>query len=306
MQYLILAASLIFELFSCGILRNAFCKDHVKNNADLCFFNAISNGISFVCLLAIYSLNHSLCIPSMYTILMGLGFGLITALSAIFDMKALECGPLSYTKVIVYCSMVLPSLSGAVFYGEEINTFQYVGIILMVLSFILAVDKRNDSTKANLKWFIYCILAFVLYGSIGIMQKVHQTSVYKEEISIFLLIAFAFSTIFSWSMTVFWEKKERSSITLLKKGKRLSFALISLVCGVGIAFCNHYNMYLSGVIDAIILFPVLNGGAMILVTASGLIIWKEKLTKKQTIGLIIGVISMICLCNVIQMLTSLI
>ena len=110
------------------------------------------------------------------------------------------------------------------------------------------------------------------------------------------LAAFTVSALLSLVLLLIYRKKETIGVTLFERGKILSFLIITLVCGCGIAFCNHFNMYLSGVMPAIVVFPVLNGGTMILTTASGLIIWKERLSPKQIVGLAAGILAILLLC----------
>lgn len=292
-NYLLLAASILSDLFACGILRNQFSKKYVKSNTDLQIFNALSSIISAVSIAVICVCTSGLSKPSPFTILLGIVFGIATALCAILNIKALECGPLSYTKIIISCSMIIPALSGMLFFGEEsISVLQYIGILFMIASFICAVDKKNEQAGASLKWLLMCLGAFVFCGSVGVMQKVHQSSVYKNELGSFLIIAFITSAVLSLLTVLLRSEK----ITVFERGKLKNFLCISLICGIGIAFCNHVNIYLSGVISAIILFPVLNGGSMLLTSAAGLIFWKEKFSKKQYVGLTLGVISILLLC----------
>ncbi len=295
-NYFILAVSVFFDLLACGILRNSFCKNRVKSNSDLHVFNILSSVVTLAVMFIAYAIAGMLCVPSFFTVGIGLIYGVATALCAIFNMKALECGPLSYTKVIICCAMVIPALSGTVFFNETIGFVQYIGIALMLLSFILAVEKDKDGGKANIKWFVYSVLAFLFNGSLGVFQKLHQTSEYKDEIGMYQLAAFTVSALLSLVLLLIYRKKETIGVTLFERGKILSFLIITLVCGCGIAFCNHFNMYLSGVMPAIVVFPVLNGGTMILTTASGLIIWKERLSPKQIVGLAAGILAILLLC----------
>ena len=54
--------------------------------------------------------------------------------------------------------------------------------------------------------------------------------------------------------------------------------------------------YLSGVIDSVIFFPVVNGGGLVLTTLASLLIFKERLRGKQWIGILLGIASVLCLC----------
>ena len=90
MNWLLLAVSVIMNVLSCGILRNDFCKKEISGNADLNAFNAVSSLLSAATLAVIAAVSGSLCVPSVYTLCLGVVFGLATALCAILHMKALE------------------------------------------------------------------------------------------------------------------------------------------------------------------------------------------------------------------------
>ena len=302
MNYLILTVSVIFNLLTSGILRNQFCKKHRKSDADLHALNAVSSVVAAVVLAVIFLVRDGLAAPSLYTALFGIVFGIVTALCAITNMQALSCGPLSYTSVICTCSVVIPSFSGLLFFNESVSPLQYVGAAVMLISFFFAVDTENDERRTSARWFVFCLLCFIFNGSIGVMQKVHQSSPHKDELGAFLVIAFTVSALYSLFSMVYCRKKNDLPA---EKGSLSSLLLYSLVCGGGIAFCNAANMYLSGVMDSIVLFPVLNGGSMILTTACGLLLWKEKLQKRQVIGLVLGIAAILLLCNTVPLLLRL-
>ena len=114
MNAFLLIFSVIMSLLSCGILRNEFCKKELAGNSDLYIFNTVNSVLSAITLLIVAAVTGSLCVPSLYTLLMGIVFGFATASCAVLSMIALESGPLSYTNVIVSCAMVIPALSGLV------------------------------------------------------------------------------------------------------------------------------------------------------------------------------------------------
>lgn len=299
MNALLLIVSVILSLLSCGILRNEFCKKELAGNSDLYVFNTVNSVLSAVTLAVVAAVSGSLCVPSMYTVLMGAVFGMATGLCAILSMIALESGPLSYTNVIVSCAMVIPALSGLVLYGEPVSAWQYVGIALMIVSFACAVDGENGGSGASLKWLLLCLGAFICSGSVGVMQKLHQNSVHKDELGVFLVVAFVVSALFSLAMTVYFNRRRGEPITVLSGRKFKKFAIISFISGVGFALVNQINMYLAGVMDAIIFYPVVNGASMILTTAAGILLWKEKLSKRQWFGLTMGGVAILLLCNIL-------
>ncbi len=257
-------------------------------------FNAISTMMAGIILL-FWGGIHEI---SSYTILLGIGFGLLTALQGITNLLAIETGPLSYTTVIISCSTVISALSGAVFFQETLTWAHIVGIVLMLVSFALATEKNGNQKKANLKWILYCSAAFLSTGFIGVMQKIHQNSPYKDQLNLFLVVAFGVSALFCGVFAVLLLRKSPQK-TKEKSSKKYSWIilLIMVLCGVFSAINNKFNLYLSGVIDSAVFFPIVNGGGLILTTVSAFILFKERCTKKQWCGLFFGILSVVFLCN---------
>ena len=236
---------------------------------------------------------------STFTVLLGIGFGIVTSISAIATLKAISIGPVSYTTLICALSTVISALSGAMFFGETIAPVQIVGMILMLATFYLATAKGNDGRRASLQWLIYCLIAFICTGGVGVMQKVHQASEYKDEIVPFLVVMFLVSTVFSMLLYLVFRKKEGKNDVWAKSDKKTLVLLFATMAASGIfgALNNQFNLYLCGVIPAAIFFPIVNGGHLILTTLSALVFFKEKLTVRQWIGIGIGVVSVVLLCN---------
>jgi len=140
--------------------------------------------------------------------------------------------------------------------------------------------------------------SFLCSGAVGVMQKVHQSSAHKDELVIFLIIAFLVSAVFSALMA----QKGRAGgqqISVTSKPKLRKFILFSIVCGIGIALCNQINMYLAGVMEAMIFYPVVNGGSMLLTTIAGVALWHEKPSARQWFGLAVGGAAIFLLCGIV-------
>jgi drug/metabolite transporter (DMT)-like permease len=171
----------------------------------------------------------------------------------------------------------------------------------MLTSFIFAANKNNDDKKASIKWLIVCVCASIFCGMIGILQKVHQTSAYKLELNEFLLISFLLSTLISliWLVIAFKKDGNKFSSINVKDNKKsiLTCLLICLISGIAIGTNHKLNLFLSGVMDSATFFPLVNGTGLVLSTLSALVIFRERLSVKQWISVIVGVLSVIFLCN---------
>ena len=229
---------------------------------------------------------------SLFTAALGCLFGLVTVAQTVFNLKALEAGPMSYTTVICSFSTVISALSGAMFFGETLNATHIIGMVLMAGSFLLAVEKKAGQKSTGVRWLAYCIITFVCTGSIGIMQKVHQSSVYKDELNAFLIVAFGVSALATLPLLFTAPKGEKS----FRGKERLLLVGCLLLSGVSVALNNKWNLYLSGVMDSAVFFPIVNGGGLIMITVLSLVFFKERLTKRQWMGMALGAAATLLLC----------
>ena len=71
-------------------------------------------------------------------------------------------------------------------------------------------------------------------------------------------------------------------------GMRKSDAAASAGCGICVGASNIINLILTGLIPAVIFFPVFNGGVVVLSSAAARVFCGEKMTKKGLCGMIIG------------------
>lgn len=289
MNYVLLTISIISCLVA-TLMKNSYGKNVAKNDADVHLCNIFTSLICFVLFLAISIITAAPL--SWPTVGLGVVFGIFTAFSSIFGINAYKYGPASYTTFITTASMIIPALSGAVFFNETVGLIKIVGIVLMLVCIFLSVYKSGDgdNKKAAFRWLVYCLLAAVSIGLIGITQKVHQTY-FSDGLLWFLTIAFAVSTLYS--TVVLFIGKNKTPCTV-KPNKKVTAIFVFM--GLGIMLNNILNLYLSGVMDSMIFFPVVNGSGLLLMLIASTVFLKEKLTPTQWIGIAVGAVSIALLC----------
>ena len=240
--------------------------------------------------------------PALFTVILGIVFGAVTSLQGIANITALQIGPMSYTSVIISFSTLISALSGVMFFHESLGWAQIVGIVLMLASFVLAAKTDGGEKKTNLRWLLLCLVAFAATGSIGIMQKVHQSSEYRGELNAFLIVAFICASFFSAIFSLTFKRREAKHAEKNdpeRQSKKPWWFLVGFIIinGVCVAINNKFNLYLSGVMDSAVFFPIVNGGGLVLTSLAATFLFKERLTVKQYIGLALGIASVVFLCN---------
>ena len=289
---ILIAITTVFGVLNYN-LKSYYVKTRMTRESEQYSFNALSCIFSAF---ALWALNGFTFGASVFSVLLGVAFGVIVMAHAIWNGKAVQEGPFGYTTVIVNMSTAITALSGALFWGESLTPLKLVGIALMLVCCAFAVDTTGDSgKKGGIKWFLLCILALIASAGIGLMQKVHQTSEYKSELMGFLIISFCTGAVISALAYLLLHRKETALCG--KPERKLLLPIVALVatCGIGVAINHSFNLFLSGAMDTSIFFPVINGLPLLASLIVSFVIFKEKLKKKQLFGFAIGIAALVCL-----------
>lgn len=207
--------------------------------------------------------------------------------SGIFGLKAIFVGSMSLTSLIVNCSLIVPTFYSLVFLGEKGSVFLYVGVVFLLIALIL-VNKSSDSTPITGKWLLYVAIAFVGNGMCSLTQKLQQDAFHgagKNELMIFALL---FVIVGSILFACFYERKDAS--VYVKFG-----VWNGLACGVANGIVNLLVMVMLGTMPASVVFPLITGGSIVLTHVISTVFFHEKLSRRQTIGFLFGIASVILL-----------
>lgn len=263
--------------------------------------NAISFAVAFVVvfLFAVLSPSFSFTTPVLLAVL-NAGFILLSQVSL---MKAVDTGSVTISSLFYSCGFIIPTVFGAIYYGEKVHFLQIIGIAVILVSFILCVEKENGK-KFNFKWFIYALGGTVFSGLLGVVQKIFGVE-YRGSYSLDTFLSISFLMIIGISLIVWLiyalihrskthdhvpvGEKAISKIEKATIGKRTF--VFTLVLGLILGFHNKICTYLSGVLPSALYFPIVNGGVIVMTAIISSLILREKLSKRQLISVILGFVA---------------
>ncbi len=292
--YLLLFLSVSIETFK-NIYYNFFGKNLLKTNKDTVFFNIICTVGSVLFFAAVLLVTGEDLAVSNFSFILSIIFAFVTVTAQYFGLLSMSLGPMSFSVLFTYLSALIPTIFGIVYRSASPAPNQYVGLALMVLTFILSVD-FSENSGMSLKWGLAVFGSFMGMGLLGVCQTVHQVSDFAFEINGFLFWTFLFTLILfillyiPYALSGENESKEKNAVPAK------DYCLM-LITGLIIAAINLINLYLSGVMPSVIFFPIVNGGVIILSGLASIFIFKEKLPPKKIAGLIIGIIA-VCLIGI--------
>lgn len=218
-----------------------------------------------------------------------LGFAISYCLSAVFGFLAIKEGPLSLTSLATSYSLIIPTFWGLIFDGDEAGVWLYLGLLLLFVSILLINAKKKEGEgKITVKWLIYALISLVGNGACSTIQPMQSRAFGGAYDSTFMVIALLVVFLVLASFALFNERGE--IVPSLKCG-----APFMVLCGAANGMVNLLVMIASATVNNSVMFPIISAGGIVLTWLVSVFLYKEKLEKRQNIGMLLGVISIIFL-----------
>ena len=188
------------------------------------------------------------------------------------------------TDIAQRISLVIPVACSYWIFNEVIPPMRWIGIItgFIALFFIL-----NKGEKTNGNNPVYLLLVFLGYGIIDVLFK--QVALQKSiPYTIALFYIFCGCFIFSSLITI---------VAIIKKKLRIQKSAVFY--GILLGVFNFLNIYFylkahqSFAKNPTTVFATMNFGVILLGTLTGAIYFKEKLSGKNILGLVLAVIAIV-------------
>ena len=284
--YFLLAVSIILAVCKSS-LYNLYAKRNIAGLGATFRFNAVSYGVAAaIALIGMLVFKESL---SPITVICAFFYAMIVLSLQTVSITAMSVGTMSVTAICVMYGMIIPSVAGPIFWQEQIGVLQIPGIILMILSlWFLRGESSADDRKMTKKWVLLALVAFVLSGMAGVMEKIHQSTSGREERMTFVCTACLFMFVFSLIAGRIVGKKRDG-------GSGSQVPALAIVSGIVIGFYSTVNLILAGKLDSMIYYPIANGGAMILTVLVSAAVFGERFNKVKVIGVVLGVMGILLL-----------
>ncbi len=262
-------------------LQTAFSKKNVRTLADTVLFI----GLIFVFASLLFCKN--IIGASRETLLFGAIFGILTACFQLSYTKALAMGSVSLTVMTVNFSMLIPILFSYFAYDETVSPLGILGIILTLVSFLLSADFKTKS-KTNRFWLLLVICTFLANGGLSVTQKIY-TSSNSVDSSAFVSITYVVSALITLIIYAILHAKH------FERTYKISPKLFLYAAAVGItlAVFQAVNTYAISTVPAGILFPSYSGGCIVFSVLAGVLLFKDKLKKRQVLSIAIGAIAVV-------------
>lgn len=208
--------------------------------------------------------------------------GLATGASWICYFKALAIGDVNKVVPIDKSSTILTVLLAIILFGETENlAVKLTGTLLLAIGIFLMIEKKKTEEKSEKKSYIfYAVLAAVFAALTSILAKVGITDV---ESNLGTAIRTCVVLIMAW-VVVLVQGKHKTLKTIDKK--ELGFISLSGIA-TGASWLCYYYAIQNGIVSVVVPIDKLS---IVIAVAFSYFVFKEKLTIKSFIGLVLMVV----------------
>ncbi len=223
------------------------------------------------------------------TCIIGLATGVLFLLSfTIYQMSVKKNGA-SISGMFAKLGILIPMIISIVIWREMPSTIQSLGIVIaMVAIFIANVSsKKNKSIGDSVTGSVTILfLLFVAGGIAEFLNKIFQRFVSLDYKPIFLFVVFSTALLLSLIQTIYSRHKP------IEKSHAL---VVGVLVGIPNLFASFFLLNALDVFSAAVVFPAYSAGSILLISILSVVVFKEKLVKKDIVAIALTMVSLILL-----------
>ena len=183
-------------------------------------------------------------------------------------------------------SVVLPTLAGVVLFSEKLNFVATMGIVLALVALVLVVGGKNATDKSiKINWLLP-VLIFFGTGTGDILMKLTEQQNSSDDMGFMIAFIYFIAMLFGFLVVAFDLIRSKSKWQWKNAIGGITLGVINFFS----TFCVYNAMRCF---DNVVLFPVYNIGVVCLTALTGWLLFKEKLTWKNYMGLAIAILAVI-------------
>ena len=221
--------------------------------------------------------------------------GVCTSLFVVSWLLAIRTGAFMMVDVFLLMGVLIPLVVCAIFFDEPIIPIQWIGIaVLIIAGYVMCSYNAKLKGKMTFKAFLMLLLCAASYGCTDLSQKLFVNLVPEGDNSVFQLYTYIFAALTLVICSLVFRSHEkktnelRSPIAVVKP--------IAIYVGV-MAICLYANSYFKTAaatyLDAAQIYPLSQGGALVLAMIMAAIFFKEKITIRSIIGVVLCAVALL-------------
>lgn len=200
--------------------------------------------------------------------------------SFIFYQKSVKENGVGISGTFAKLGILIPMIFSIILWREIPSSLQWVGIGLSLVSIVMVNFSSKSLERFDIKPTI--ILLFVFGGMAEFSNKIYQNYALNDYKEVFLFctffIAFSISIIFTLKDKVRFDLKD---------------ILTGFAVGIPNLFSSYFLILSLDTVKTSVAYPVFTAGSILLINLGGFFIFKEKVSSKNKLAIVLIVIALI-------------
>lgn len=224
------------------------------------------------------------------TVILGFMFISVFYLAALTTQRS----GLSVVSVATKMSVAIPVLFGIFLYDESTGIIKIIGIILALIAVYLTSLKKKEGIKIRKRNLVFPLLVFFGSGIIDTSLKyLEATYVAEADVALFSSTIFAIAGIIGVTILIIQGVQGR-----------LQLKFRNVLGGIALGIPNFGSIYFLVLalrtpgVESSIIFPLNNVAIVMISTLLGILLFEEKMLKKNWVGIAVAIISIILISSV--------
>ncbi len=221
---------------------------------------------------------HAAWLP--YAIIMGIAF------ISVFNLIGYCTKTIGITATTISnkLSLIIPVIISIIAYNETSTTLRIIGILLAIPAVYFSSKKTEKADKQN-SWKLITLL-FLLSGLLDSFVKFVETTFLNHTEDQAYYTIYVFSTAAIIGMGILIQNLIR---------KKTKFELMNVIAGCILGIPNYFSIYFfikllnSHIMNSSAIIPIANIGVVVCAAIAALFLFKERMNKVNTIGLLLGI-----------------
>ena len=251
-------------------------------NTDNLWGVILGNYLTAAILTAAITLTQPKTTPTPFTITLGAITGITYTAGMYLNLTLMGKRGAAITASMIQLAVIIPITTSVLLYGETITTTQLTGILLAITSLPLLASKPNQKLEIDKTILPMILLTILVVGFSQTSSKILIQNGLETQNNYFFLTIFTSASLL---------------VTPIAYRNRNQIKSTDTVYGIGVGafnlLSNRALLLALTTLPGAIVFPVSSAGSLLMVTIAAIILFKEKTSRVNIVGIMMTLIAVV-------------
>lgn len=289
---------MIGYLFLCGALLCGVTKGYcgkkssgtIRVTSDALLVNTLRMLLCILIGALLLTIQGGWSIPHGDTLWISALSGTFTAAFTVCWLLAVKQSAYMLVDVFLLSGTILPIALSCIFFEERVRPLQIIGMLLLIFAaYLMSTDGKRPQEKIRIRDLFLPILAAIFNGMVDFSQKLFVAKTGGGANTQFTLLTYVFALVLLGAVWLILRQRDKQRGRLTSPKEILApIALYVLIMAVCLFLYSYLKTAAAAHLPSATLYPLSQGGTLVLSTLMSALLLKEKLGLRAILGIILA------------------